>query len=263
MGVGSDIGGSIRAPSLSCGAFGFKPTANRIPWAKQQELIPKGWPCIIPTLGPHTQSARDLTLFFKTVLEGKPWLRDSTALAIPWRNVPKKVKLSIGVMLTDNIMPVHPPVARILAAAVEKLKAAGHEVKVITNPPSVFNAAMLAARSFALDTEHGIQKFVTDGDEELIPEVSFDRPPGPNGGPPREVNLAEVWSINADLEDYREQWAKLWRDETLDVLICPGARGTAVPHGQYGIPLYTLVWNLLDVSFYNMIRSIRCISKIE
>ena len=259
MGVGSDIGGSIRAPSLCCGAFGFKPTADRIPWAKQQELIPKGWPSIIPTLGPHTQSARDLTLFCKTVLQGKPWLRDFTALAVPWREVPMKRNLTIGVMLNDPLVPVHPPVARILAAAVDKLQAAGHRVSIIADPPSVAEGAIIAARSLALDTEHGVQKFVTAGDEELIPGVSFDPPPGPDGGKPREVNLAEVWSINADLEDNREKWASVWRGQNLDVLICPGARGTAPPHGEYGPPFYTVIWNLLDVSICSV--SVACFSR--
>lgn len=52
LGVGSDIGGSVRAPSLCCGAFGFKPTVDRLPWGGQQHLIPKGWPGVLPSLGP-------------------------------------------------------------------------------------------------------------------------------------------------------------------------------------------------------------------
>src|SRR4051794_22678288 len=101
MGVGSDIAGSVRGPAILTGVFGFRPTVNRIPWAKQAELAQKGWTGIFPTLGPMTRSAEDLTLFMKTVIQSRPWMYDSTALAVPWHEVPKKEKLTIGVWLQD------------------------------------------------------------------------------------------------------------------------------------------------------------------
>ncbi|OJI98014.1 hypothetical protein ASPVEDRAFT_126076 [Aspergillus versicolor CBS 583.65] len=244
LGVGSDIGGSIRAPSLCCGAFGFKPTANRLPYAKQQALIPKGWPGIMPTLGPHATSARDLTLLFKSIVQGQPWVRDSTAQAVAWRDVPRKSKLRIGVWPSDPDFPVTPPVSRALASAVEKLKAAGHEVKLLTQPPSLKTAAILGGRSLDLDPDQSIFKILAEAGEEPIPALRELRPDELVSG--REANLAEIWSINADKEDYREEWGRIWREEKLDVLLCPGGRTTAVPHGKYGVPAYTIIWNLLD-----------------
>lgn len=247
MGVGTDMGGSIRAPALCNGVFGFKPTANRIPWAKQQKLIPKGWPAIAPTLGPLTHSSRDLTLFTKTVLQTQPWLRDSTALAIPWRDIQKKTRLTIGVWLNDPEFPVFPTAARILNSAVSKLEAAGHTVKVLESAPSVVAAMKIAFRSFGLETESGVFKSLAEAGEEPIPELSATDPRKFLGNN-HVADLSEVWGVNAALEDYREEWAQVWRRENLDVLLCPGARGTAVPHGQFGPPMYTMIWNLLDVS---------------
>ena len=65
--------------------------------------------------------------------------------------------------------------------------------------------------------------------------------------PERMLDLSEVWSINAAKEDIREEWAQVGRRHDLDVLICPGSRSTAVPHGKYGAPVWTMIWNLLDV----------------
>ncbi|KAL7911416.1 amidase [Trichoderma velutinum] len=246
MGVGTDMGGSVRSPALCTGVFGFKPTANRIPWGKQHRLLPKGWPAIIPTMGPLAQSARDLTLFTKAVLEAQPWLQDSTALAIPWHDVPKKKSLNIGVWLNDPEFPVFPPTARILNSAVDKLKAAGHTVTVLESAPSVVYGNSLAYRSFSLETEPSVMKSLADAGEEPIPDLVATNPRN-FVGKDHVADLSEVWAINAALEDYREEWAQIWRKGNLDVLLCPPSRaGTAVPHGQFGAPHYAMIWNLLD-----------------
>lgn len=39
IGIGSDIGGSLRIPSLYCGIYSLRPTVNRLSWAGQKSLI--------------------------------------------------------------------------------------------------------------------------------------------------------------------------------------------------------------------------------
>ncbi|EEU35864.1 uncharacterized protein NECHADRAFT_34959 [Fusarium vanettenii 77-13-4] len=244
LGVGSDIGGSIRAPSLCCGAFGFKPTANRIPWGGQQALIPRGWPGVTPSLGPHAQSAQDLTLFCKTVIQGEPWTRDSTALVSPWRDVPRKKQLTIGYWTGDSELPVFPPVSRALDAAAQALKAAGHQVKPITAPLPLAQAALIFANSTKLDNKNQIMKILADGDEQPIQALLDIN--AASGTEPREFTLDDLWDFNRDREEYRHAWHQVWMQSGIDVLLCPGSRGTAVPHGKYGVPWYTMIWNLLD-----------------
>lgn len=59
--------------------------------------------------------------------------------------------------------------------------------------------------------------------------------------------MEEVFDINLAWGGYKAAWHKLWTDNKLDVILCPGAENTAVPHDTYGIPTYTMVWNLLEV----------------
>ncbi|KAJ0420508.1 amidase signature domain-containing protein [Aspergillus carlsbadensis] len=244
LGLGSDIGGSIRAPSLCNGVFGIKLSSDRLPYAKQQELFPKGWPAIVCSLGPHAHSARDLTLFCKSVLTAQPWRRDATAYALPWRDLPRKTTLRIGVWSDDPSFPVHPPVSRILAAATEKLRAAGHQLVMIPEAPSLATALLTSVRSFALDKDQAPIKPLRAANEDLHPALAeLVAQTFPEGHDP---DLAEVVAVNAAREDIREEWAKVWWGNRLDVLICPGSRSTAVPHGKYGPPAWTLVWNLLD-----------------
>ncbi|KAH6714585.1 amidase signature domain-containing protein [Leptodontidium sp. MPI-SDFR-AT-0119] len=241
LGVGSDIGGSVRAPALCCGTFGFKPSVDRLPWGGQQALIRQGWPGVLPTLGPHATSAQDLTLFTKTILTAKPWKRDSTAHAIPWRDVPKKQHLTIGVWGGDADFPITPPVARILKEATAKLESKGHTVKHI-KCPSLSTALKFASPGYKFDTSNKVFEFLSEGEEEPVPELHTAAPPD-DGAP---VDLEAIWNFNANKENYREEWAKVWRENDIDVLVCPGSRQVAPPHGKFGVPYYTMIWNYLD-----------------
>ncbi|KAH7131008.1 amidase signature domain-containing protein [Dactylonectria macrodidyma] len=244
LGVGSDIGGSVRAPSLCCGAFGFKPTANRLPWGGQQHLIPKGWPGVVPTLGPHAQRAEDLTLFCKTIIRGEPWKRDSTTSFAPWREVPRKTSLKIGLWVQDEALPVFPPVARTLREAAAALKAAGHDIIPVHNPVPLIKGGIIFGKANKLDPKNSIFQILSDGQEPPVPAlIGLERELPLED---REYNLVDLWDFNGDRDDYRDAWHKVWVGKQIDILLCPGARGTAVPHGKFGVPWYTMIWNLLN-----------------
>lgn len=125
LGIGTDIGGSIRSPAANQGLWGFKPTAGRLPidgWAATMA----GSEQILATIGPLSTSLAGCKLFFKTVVEGKPWLNAPSLMPFEWRDLDgskeKGRKLSVGVMWDDGVVRVHPPVAEALRKVVSKLK---------------------------------------------------------------------------------------------------------------------------------------------
>lgn len=67
LGVGSDIGGSIRIPSEFCGVFGLKPHSKRISSAYHASLSKAFEGGFVNTvhnnIGPLAKSAEDLALF--------------------------------------------------------------------------------------------------------------------------------------------------------------------------------------------------------
>ncbi|KAJ3543121.1 hypothetical protein NM208_g3742 [Fusarium decemcellulare] len=244
LGVGTDIGGSIRAPSLCCGTFGFKPTANRLPYGGQQELIRKGWPGIVPALGPHAHSPQDLTLFVRSIIEAEPWRRDESALFAPWREIPEKQTLKIGLWAGDAEFPLHPPMQRALNSAAAALEAAGHQVKRVPTPVPLRRAAEIFVLSSRLDTKKSIFQFLADGNEAPIPAlveisqaINVEK---------KESSAEDIWEFNSQRSDFRSIWHRTWMENDIDVLLCPPSRTTAVPHGKYGVPWYTMIWNLLD-----------------
>jgi Asp-tRNA(Asn)/Glu-tRNA(Gln) amidotransferase A subunit family amidase len=73
LGIGSDIGGSIRIPSLCCGIYGFKPTPSRV--SAQGMRMPflgngNGQQAIHPVAGPMGIAVDDLALVMRYTKQG-------------------------------------------------------------------------------------------------------------------------------------------------------------------------------------------------
>lgn len=123
LGVGTDIGGSIRGPSAFCGIYGFKPTSDVLP-LKGMLSHPLGAELNVQgATGPMCRTLRDMNFFCKIVLDAKPWLLDPRVVPIPWtglEQIPKK-PLKIGIVEHDGFITPQPPVRRAIAWLRERL----------------------------------------------------------------------------------------------------------------------------------------------
>jgi amidase len=180
---------------------------------------------------------------------------DATALDVPWRDLevpPSAPKLRLGLLTEDSAFPLHPPVKRALAQAVRVLEAKGHQVVPISpSRAQVSNALALGFAYFGLGEPPA---HIAASGEPLVPSViqamqtfgSFkcDFLADCEGlqGIPR------VAALNVKRESIADEWRTVWRDERLDAVIGPAAQNTAVAHDTYGLPPYTLLLNVLDVS---------------
>ena len=138
LGVGTDIGGSIRIPALCCGTYGFKPSSFRVPNGGVTAPARFGSPCFPSVAGPLANSFEDLDFFLKSVIDAKPWNYDAGALPIPWRESIVSTadpKVRIGFFVEDPEFPIHPPVKRALNEAAKKLTSAGLTVVPLSNTP--------------------------------------------------------------------------------------------------------------------------------
>lgn len=95
LGVGTDIGGSIRMPAGICGVYGLKPAGGRFPVIGIRPALP-GQETIKATVGPMSQDLESLALWCKVVLGSKPWERDPTVFNLPWREAEVPEKLCFG-----------------------------------------------------------------------------------------------------------------------------------------------------------------------
>lgn len=147
VGIGSDIGGSIRIPSSFNGLYGIRPSAGRIPYEGATNSM-DGQNTVLSVLGPMATTPGALKLVFKSILSQQPWLHDPLALEIPWRDTVEQEtlglinkssanpgQLAFGVLKHNGVIHPHPPIARgmqIMAQVLEKL---GHKVGYLESIP--------------------------------------------------------------------------------------------------------------------------------
>lgn len=170
---------------------------------------------------------------------------DSTVLAIPWRNPVSKTTLSIGVLVQDPLFPLHPPVARALASAIEKLGSAGHTIVILKYSPSIALSNKITLDLFSLDTTDATLANIAKSGEPVVPSIRCLSLVSKRTAP---ATLEGLFDTNTAKAEYSESWHQLWIREKIDVIIGPGSETTAVPHDTYGNSPYTMIWNLLDVS---------------
>lgn len=131
LGVGTDIGGSVRIPSAWTHLYGLKPSFGRFPVSGQKPSIP-GLEFILAVNGPMSRSLDTLKFYCETVVGLAPWEFDHKCLPIPWRkNVIQPVgrKLRLGFIgAHDGLVHVQPPVLRALNMTQKALEDAGHEI---------------------------------------------------------------------------------------------------------------------------------------
>lgn len=102
LGIGTDIGGSIRCPAAFCGVYGFKPTAMRNPMSGIK-VAAAGQESIIGAVGPMSScSLDDLELFQKAVLDQEPWEIETSLVPLPWKAVTPTNDVTIAIMWDDG-----------------------------------------------------------------------------------------------------------------------------------------------------------------
>lgn len=242
LGVGSDLGGSIRSPAAFCGIYGFKPTAYTLP---MQGQLPRGFSAglnIQPSIGPMCRSLRDVDLFMSAILNQKPHLQDPLLVPIPWTGAQTRTTgLKIGIMATDEMITPMPAITRAIEWAREKLGPC-LEVELKTFVPYNARKSMgLVQRMLSLDGGAGFRKMLAArGEPEHFLSTSVI------AKATNSSHVDQVALLRADRDEFRREMAAHWNAQDVDIVLMPVFVGPAPGHDTAIYKSYTNVWNLVD-----------------
>jgi len=151
LGVGTDVAGSIRIPSLCNGIYGLRTSVGLVPFADQKDPVAPGTDGIAAVAGPMATSLRSCDLFMKTVSAAEAWKYDDSCLHLNrWDTRLKHTNLRIGVAHNDSMFTPWPPVRRAMQETATRLRAAGIEL-VELDMPDISEAISVTYRMFSLD----------------------------------------------------------------------------------------------------------------
>ncbi|KAH9839323.1 general amidase [Rhodofomes roseus] len=262
LGVGTDLGGSIRIPAVYNGIYGLKPSYHRLPIHGCVGPL-EGHDYMLAAPGPLSSSLSGLKTFMQAVLGTQPWLKDPSVVPMEWRERlyaleghGRGKQLCFAIMWDDDMVKPHPPLLRALQMTKDVLRAAGHKV-IDWQPLHHHDFVRLANSIWRTGSRRDIQSHVAEHGEPLLSGMGLDEDTSPGfftGDDAKDAHVYELWQMQKKLFNMRKAYLEHWQKTVnqtgtgrpVDAIICPASASVAAPHGQNQYVNYTMVWNTLD-----------------
>ncbi|KIJ14359.1 hypothetical protein PAXINDRAFT_169765 [Paxillus involutus ATCC 200175] len=269
LGVGSDIGGSLRIPTSYCGIYSMKPSADRVSNDGARGCNP-GYEAIRVAYGPMGRSVKDCELFCRTIFGEQDAAHQN--VPIPYRPAELPSKLKFGYYFSDQIVRSSPANIRAVQKTIDALRLQGHEC--IEFFPSLSKEAM--STFVGLATADGYKRMLSTLESDPRESSLFLSTLGPKlPGVVRNLigwvartffgddlfsdlfSLARSKSVSEFVEftDRRNRVARAWYNEVwdkhnFDGIIAPVQALPTIPHGACAVlsPLAasTVLYNVVD-----------------
>ncbi len=269
LGIGTDIGGSIRLPAHFSGIVGFKPTQDRWP-TRGMATVLVGQEGVRSQSGPMARSVDDIWLALRTLRPERLTELDGRVAPVPWRDIAEisVKKLRVAVLRTPVVLAASKSLWRGVELAAEALRAQGATVVDWTydgldgmvqdfmSAVSADGGALLrgALEGSSVDVtlrsmvqvaklRPGVRRAV-----EKVAQSLGQQNTATMLASLGEKTVSEYWKLIALLRKRRMSFEQAIRRENIDAILSPPCATPAVAHGdgaQFAqAAAYTILFNV-------------------
>ncbi|GKU12970.1 unnamed protein product [Fusarium langsethiae] len=252
LGIGTDIGGSIRIPSAFCGLYGYKPTSGILPTRDLSHIPMPVELTVLANAGPMCRSARDMDLFMRIQLDAKPHIRDLTLVPTSWTGLSTPLGLTLGrplklgIMIHDGFIKPQPPIKRALAWASTLLSDPRLSGLIEIKPFKPYNVSRCwdeIRQAYAPDGGIPTREAILRTGEPIYPLTDWVWETAALKGM---LTATETAYVRQACLNFRHAFVEDWERQDVDVILCPTAVGPASTHETNFYLTYTALWNYLD-----------------
>lgn len=235
MGIGTDIGGSIRHPCSFTGLYGLRPSHGRVSYQRVANTF-LGQEAVRSCAGPMVRSVEDIRLFMSALASTEPWLYDPQSVPLPWRAELEVLpeKLCFGWAMGDGKVMPTPPLRRTMEITKAKLLAAGHDV-IDFIPTEHHEAVDIITKMWEADGGQEFQRDTDASGEPLHPQIEKWLGYSAHAEP---MTVFETWENQQRRAVLQTRWLERWQatkevtgtGRPIDGLIMPSTPFPAIRH---------------------------------
>jgi len=260
LGVGTDVGGSIRIPAMIHGLYGLKPSHGRVPYAGQESGGSKPGAeqmSIRPSAGPLAHSMRDCSLLMQAISDLKAWEWDPEVVPLLWSPpAPRQRPFRIGVVRSDGVARPLPVIDQFLSETAKRLAQSGQvEIVEVNIAPLLSRCQSLINKIFSVDGGNTMFDLLEETGEPLSPWLK------PRLRRRQRMSHEAVRDLHAQRNAMQTEFLKVWTakggywaqsssspDDRLDALIAPVAPHPVPEIDRWNTASYTASFVLLECS---------------